>query len=65
MPARVRAGCVQLAQDTGLELMGADLYLDESGEWCFAGANSSPDLISGGTPLLDQIAAMLQRGDRR
>ena len=65
MPATVKAGCVQLAKDTGLDLMGADLYLDESGEWCFAGANSSPDLISGGTPLLEQIAAMLQRGGGR
>ena len=65
MPATVKAGCVQLAKDTGLELMGADLYMDEGGEWCFAGASSSPDLMAGGTPLLDQIAAMLQRGGGR
>jgi hypothetical protein len=39
--------------------------MDEGGEWCFAGASSSPDLMAGGTPLLDQIAAMLQRGGGR
>jgi hypothetical protein len=65
LPAQVKTACVQLARDTEMELMGVELYLDEIGEWCFAGGNSNPDLVAGGMPLLECLAAMLQKGDAR
>jgi hypothetical protein len=65
MPVNVKAGCAQLAQEAGVGLMGAELYLDESGEWRFAGATSAPDLRAGGLPLLECMAKMLQMGETK
>jgi hypothetical protein len=65
MSAKVKADCVQLAREAGLGLMGAELYLDGSGEWRFAGASSAPDLMAGGAPLLECMAKMLQMGEMR
>jgi hypothetical protein len=65
VPNAVRAGCVRLAEDTSMAIMGAEFYIDGNGEWCFAGGIASPDLRAGGMPLLECLAAMLQEGDIR
>ncbi len=61
VPASVKAGCVLLTREAGMELLGAELYLGENGEWCFCGATVTPDLRLGGLPLVTRMAAMLTK----
>jgi hypothetical protein len=62
MPEDVKASCARLAQEADMDVLGAKLYLDETGEWCFAGATATPFLMLGGTALLERMATMLQQG---
>ena len=59
------ADYARLARDAGMEVLGTELYLDENGAWCFAGATATPDLTAGGVRLLGQMVAMLQRGSAK
>lgn len=59
-PTDVADGCRTLADHHGVELLGVDFCVD-GGHWLFSTADSTPDLRPGGEPLLDALAAVLQR----
>ena len=60
VPRSIAEGCRRLAELASTTLLGVDLALDEEGAWTFAGATPLPDLISGGEPFLDLLAAVLR-----
>jgi hypothetical protein len=64
VPETVARACGKLAEETGTELLGIELYPGENGEWTFANATPCPDLSLGGRPLLQRLAQTLTQGER-
>jgi hypothetical protein len=62
LPEHTARACTKLAQDSGTELLGLELFAGEDGEWTFANATPMPDLAVGGTPLLEHLAQTLREG---
>jgi hypothetical protein len=58
-PAGVLNGCVRLAAISATPLLGVDFIVSPVTGWTFVGATPTPDLISGGAPLLDALADAL------
>lgn len=60
--AKIRAGCLRLAQLAQTPLLGIDFIASARGAaWTFAGATPMPDLSAGGEPLLAALASALQQ----
>jgi len=64
VPGSIAQASGRLAADTGAEMLGVDLNLDNKGQWSFANATPSPDLRTGGMPLLHRLAQILAQGAR-
>lgn len=62
VPDSISRPCATLAQGTGTDLLGIQLYAGESGQWTFASATPTPDLSIGGMPLLQRLAQALTQG---
>ena len=58
-PAGVLNGCVRLAAISATPLLGVDFIVSPVTGWTFVGATPTPDLISGGVPLLEALADAL------
>ncbi|NSL86793.1 hypothetical protein ECE50_008125 [Chitinophaga sp. Mgbs1] len=52
---QINTACIQLAQQTGHELLSFSFRQDENGKWLFHNASSFPDLTTGGDALLKHI----------
>jgi len=59
VPAQISEGCVRLSGLAQASMLGVDFSIEPRGTWTFAGATTFPDLIAGGEPLLDALAAEL------
>jgi hypothetical protein len=57
-PAEVLNGCVRLATLSDTAILGVDFTVSAA-EWTFAGATPTPNLMSGGAPVLDVLAHAL------
>jgi hypothetical protein len=64
VPTGVREACVRLARAAGEVLLGVDLLPGVDGVWRLAGASPTPDLMRGGEPLIDALAALLEPAAR-
>lgn len=53
------AACLRLAKAAGCPLLGMDFARDATGAWRMISASVSPDLMRGGEPLADALAAAL------
>jgi hypothetical protein len=54
-----RAACLRLAKASGAMMLGIAFAADAGGAWHMSGATVMPDLIGGGEPLADALAAAL------
>ena len=63
IPEPVLEACVRLAREAGEALLGVDLVRGADGGWAMAGASPNPDLMRGGEPLIDALAALLTAAD--
>ena len=59
MPPAVQAACLRLARLASTELLGIDFVDGAAGAWTFAGASPTPELSSGGEPLVDALLRRL------
>lgn len=59
VPDPIAEGCVRLSELAQAPMLGVDFSIGPRGTWTFAGATTFPDLIAGGEPLLDALAAEL------
>jgi hypothetical protein len=62
IPAAVRQGCVALARQTGMRLIGVEFYPSDDDPWTFAHASPLPALQIGGAALLDGLVRSLGTG---
>jgi hypothetical protein len=53
------AACLRLAAAAGVVMLGVDFAPDAAGAWHMTRASLMPDLIGGGEPLADALAAVL------
>lgn len=59
--AELREGCLHLAELSGTTLLGIEFNVDTHGEWLFVNATPTPNLILGGSALLNEIQLALER----
>jgi hypothetical protein len=60
LPEAIRKGCCRLAALSGAPLLGIDFHTSPGELWAFSAATPVPDLMVGGAPLLQSLAAFLQ-----
>ncbi len=59
VPEPIAEGCLRLSDLAQAAMLGIDFSVGPRGTWTFAGATTFPDLIAGGEPFLDALAAEL------
>lgn len=64
VPEDIEAGCKRLAILSSTPLLGIEFVAGAEGPWTFTGASVTPDLRSGGEPLLGVLHTVLTRNTR-
>jgi hypothetical protein len=62
VPDAVRARCVRLAELSGTEMLGVDLFATPGDHWTFACATPLPDLQIGRDALLQRLGRIIANG---